>query len=469
MAGMTTTASHPENAARRIGVIGGGFTGTTLAVQLARHLGAAADIFLFERSGEFGQGVAYATTNDRHLLNVPAGNMSAVDGDAGHFLRWLKEAGYPGGADTFVKRGLYGSYLKDFLGRCRHVTKVAEEVVRLDLDGAGVMLRQARGRSVRVDQAVLCVGNFLPAPAVERRMARASRSRYLVDPWNGRGLAAVGSDETVVLVGSGLTMIDVVLDLQSRGHRGRIVALSRHGLLPNAHGPTGTPRARVEWPDVPASSMALFRAVRSAAAEEARLGGDWRSVVDSLRPHTQSLWQGLSTKERHRFLRHLKPYWEVHRHRLAPMVASQIERLRRDGHLSVVAGRVREVAAAPQGVHVRIRERASTVVRGIDAGWIINCSGPALDYESVGDPLMRSMFKAGRARRGPLALGLDVDDRYRLIDAAGVPSPRLFAIGPPLRGVLWETTAVPDIRRQCAMLAETISRIGVPGAGDRCI
>lgn len=456
------------SSARRIGVIGGGFTGTALAVQLAEHLGAAADIFLFERSGEFGQGVAYATTNDRHLLNVPAGNMSAVDGDAGHFLRWLKEAGYPGGAETFVRRGLYGSYLKDLLGRCHRVTKVAAEVVRLDLDAGGVVHRPAHGRSVRVDQAVLCVGNFLPASPVERRMAKAGRSRYLADPWDGHELAAIGAGETIVLVGSGLTMVDVALDLQSRGHRGKLVALSRRGLLPNAHGLAGALRTRVGWPEVPASARALFRAVRSAVVEEVRLGGDWRSIVDSLRPHTQSLWQGLSTTERRRFLRHLKPYWEVHRHRLAPLVASQIERLRRDGRLLVMAGRVREVAAAAQGVQVRIRERGKRAAARIDAGWIVNCSGPALDYESVDDRLMRSMFRAGQVRRGPLMLGLDVDDRYRLIDAAGVASPRLFAIGPPLRGVLWETTAVPDIRRQCAALAKTISRMGASSAPDQC-
>ncbi|MBI2740831.1 MAG: FAD/NAD(P)-binding protein [Rhodospirillales bacterium] len=461
---MTTTSSRPEKAGRRIAVIGAGFTGTTLAVQLAERFGATADIFLFERSGEFGQGVAYATTNDRHLLNVPAGNMSAVEGDTGHFLRWLKEAGYPGGPETFVKRGLYGSYLKDLLDRCRRITKVTTEVVRLDLDADAVVLRSARGRRIRVDQAVLCIGNFLPASPVERRMARASRPRYLANPWNGRELAAVGAEETVVLIGSGLTMIDVVLDLQSRGHRGRLVALSRHGLLPNDHSPAGRPRTRIGWPEVPASAMALLCAVRSTVAEEARLGGNWRSIVDSLRPYTQTLWQGLSIAERRRFLRHLKPYWEVHRHRLAPLVASQIERLRRDGRLQVVAAHVREVVAAAQGVQVKIRERGSRLVRRIDAGWIVNCSGPALDYERVGDPLMRSMFKAGRVRHGPLLLGLDVDDHYRLIDAAGVASPRLFAIGPPLRGVLWETTAVPDIRRQCAVLAEMIGGLEVSAA-----
>lgn len=449
-------------------MIGGGFTGTTLSVQLADRLGASADVFLFDRSGSFGEGVAYATTNDRHLLNVPAGNMSAFDGDPDHFLRWLKEAGYPGGGGSFVKRGLYGSYLKDILGHSRHVTRIAGEVVRIEPEAGGVVLRPSHGRSLRVDRAVLCVGNFLPASPVERRVARAGRSRYIANPWSSHDLDAVGADETVLMVGSGLTMIDVVLDLQSRGHRGMLVTVSRHGLLPAAHGQVGPPTTSVAWREVPGSVMALSRSVRSAVEEESRVGGDWRNVVDSLRPHTQSLWQGLPTAERRRFLRHLKPYWEIHRHRLAPEVADQIDRLRIDGRLRVVAGHVREVVAGPQGVRMLVRERGSRAVLRIDGGWIVNCSGPALDYRRIGDPLLRSLFKAGQVRAGPLSLGFDVDDQCRLIDAAGVASQRLFAIGPPLRGVLWETTAVPDIRRQCARLSETIVSMVVSGACSEC-
>lgn len=453
---------------RRIGVIGAGFTGATLAVRLAEHPDPA-EIFLFDRSGTFGEGIAYATTNERHLLNVPAGNMSALDGDPAHFLRWLDEMGYPAAANSFLRRGLYGAYLKDVLGRCHRITRINAEVRHLDLDADGIVLRPFRGRSLRVDQAVLCVGNFPPASPVERRMERSCRPRYVANPWDAHDLDAIGIDEAVVMVGSGLTMIDVVLDLDSRGHRGPLIALSRHGLLPAAHRPAASLHASIAWQEVPASTRALLRAVRLAVVDETRRGGDWRSVIDSLRPHTQALWRALPVPERRRFLRHLKPYWEIHRHRLAPEIAGRIERLQREGRLRLMAGRVREVIAGPQGVQLRVRERGGKAVHRIDAGWIVNCSGPALDYEHVADPLMRSLFKSGLVRPGPLSLGLDVDDDYRVIDAAGVPSARLFALGPPLRGVLWETTAVPDIRRQCAALADALNLAGVSSARHECI
>lgn len=453
---------------RRVGVIGAGFTGTMLAIQLAERLGDAAEIVLIDRDDAFGRGIAFAAGNDCHVLNVAAGNMGAYDGDPAHFLEWLKQAGFPGEKGSFLRRGLYGSYLRDLLERYPGITRLTGEVRKIEVDGQGAVLRFTHGPRIRVDQAALCIGNLPPASPVERRIARACHPRFLANPWQTGGLAAVGEQETVVLVGTGLTMVDVTLDLQSRGHRGTVTALSRHGLLPTAHRPSAPLERAVDWQQVPASALALLRSIRATIKD-----GNWRSVIDSLRPHTQALWQRLPLAERRRFMRHLKPYWEIHRHRLAPEVAERLERLKVEGRLAVVAGRVREVVAGPAGIRVMVRERGQKGVHAIEAGWIVNCSGPALDYEGAGDPLLRSLFKAGRLRPGPLALGLDVDSEFRLIDANGLPSPRLFAIGPPLRGVLWETTAVPDIRRQCAELAETIARtpheVGRPGAGSACL
>lgn len=427
------------------------------AVHLAQRLGASAEIHLFERGDAFARGIAYGTRNERLLLNVAVAGMSAHEGDPGHFLRWLEGAGHAVAANTFLPRCLYGAYLQDVLGRCPGITAVTAEVRKLAVDGEGVGLDLSDGRRVRVDHAVLCVGNFPPVSPVERRLARACRPRYITNPWSDEGPAAIGEQDGVVLVGTGLTMVDIVLALDGRGHRGPLTALSRHGLLPAAHRATDPSDAGFRLDDMPTSMTALFRLVREAAREEVRRGGDWRSVVDALRPHTQALWRRLPLVERRRFLRHVKSYWEVHRHRLAPEVADRMERLRREGRLAVVAGHVREVAPGPEGIRVVLRRRGERHLQTVDAGWIVNCSGPALDYKRIVDPLLRSLFKAGLVRPGPLSLGLDVTDDYRLIDAAGRASPRLFALGPPLRGVLWETTAVPDIRRQCSALAELIA------------
>lgn len=441
-----------------IAVIGAGFAGTVLAAQLARRLGPDAGIVLFDRGNAFARGVAYATTNPRHLLNVPAGRMSALADAPDDFLDWLDRAGHAAEAGSFMPRGLYGDYLQDLLDRTPGVARVAKEVRRIVPDGGGgFVLHLAGGGRRRTGKAVLCTGNFLPASPVERRMARAARPRYVANPWDWGVFGPIGRDERVVLVGSNLTMVDVALELCERGHRGELVALSRHGLLPQAHAPAPAPKQPVDWDTVPHTASALLRALQEAVEREAASGGDWRAVVDSIRPHTQMLWRAAPVEERRRFLRHLKPYWEVHRHRLAPAVARELATLREEGRLTVLAARVREVAAREEGITVTVRERGQHTMRRIEAGWIVNCSGPAVDYARTADPLVRALLDAGQARPGPLALGLDVDAAFRLIDQAGRAQANLSAIGPPIRGALWETTAVPEIRGQCAALAERLA------------
>ena len=451
---MSRTRTPPH---RRIGVIGAGFTGTLLAAQLAERLGGSAEIILFDRSGTFGRGIAYVTANPCHLLNVAAGNMSAFEDTPGHFVDWLTTAGHLDAPSDFVGRGVYGGYLEAVLDRCPNVVRVAAEVRRVAVDEAGAVIHRSPGRPLRVDNVVLCIGNLPPLSPVERRMASACQERHIANPWNWVALASIGESESVVLVGTSLTMVDVALELQARGHRGSLLAVSRHGLLPQPHRANRLLGDPVSWPDAVPSALALLRTLRRAAREEIERGGDWRSVVDSLRPHTQALWRRLPQEERSRFLRHLKAQWEVHRHRLAPAVAGAVDRLKQDGRLTVVAGRVRQVLPGPEGLRVVLRERGRGALWTVDAGWIVNCSGPAGDYRRAGDPLVRALFKAGLARPGPSTIGLDVDDAYRILDASGAPSPRLSCIGPPIRGVLWETTAVPDIRRQCRILAERLA------------
>jgi uncharacterized NAD(P)/FAD-binding protein YdhS len=448
---------------RAIAVIGGGFAGSMLALQLARRAGAGSgrggEILLFDRGGSFGRGVAYATTNPRHLLNVPAGRMSALADDPDDFLCWLRQTGHAVETGDFIGRGLYGDYLQARLDGTEGIVRVPSEVRRIAPQDDGFVLHLPGGGRRKVDKAVLCTGNFLPASPVERRLARAARPRYIANPWDWSAFEAIGPDERVVLVGSNLTMVDVALELRERGHRGELIALSRHGLLPHAHGPTPAPQQPVDWDTVPHEASALLRALRDAVEREAATGGDWRGVVDSMRPHTQMLWRAAPVEERRRFLRHIKPYWEVHRHRLAPAVARELAALRAEGRLSVLAGHVREVAASDTGIVVTVRERGRELrtKRRIEAGWIVNCSGPAVDYTRTADPLMRGLLDGGQARPGPATLGLDVDADYRLIDAAGHAQPHLSAIGPPIRGALWETTAVPEIRGQCAAVAERLA------------
>ena len=257
----------------------------------------------------------------------------------------------------------------------------------------------------------------------------------------------------MLLIGSGLTMIDVCLALLDQGFKGPIIALSRRGLLPHPHGAA----ARWEGLRLDAEDRrslaslcgAMRREVRRAAAE----GFDWRAVVDALRPHTQLLWQELAPADKQRFLRHLRSWWEIHRHRIAPSVAAQIEAARERGALRILSGRLEGIEPAGDGLLATWRPRGADTSRQLRAQRIINCSGPETDYERVGDSLVAQLVEAGLARPDPYRLGLHATDQGALIGGDGRPSRRLFGAGPIVRGALWEIVSVPEIRSQAEQVA----------------
>jgi uncharacterized NAD(P)/FAD-binding protein YdhS len=447
------------------GIVGGGFTGTMLAVHLIEQSSVPVRILLFDRAAAFGSGVAYSTPNAKHLLNVRVTNMSAYDSRPEHFVEWL-ESNPPEsdaeGRGAFVSRGLYGRYLRSTLSACldahpaSSMLGVDAEVVSLTADRESVELQTSDGARHRVDRVALCVGNFPPALPVKPQTGAAGEARYIANPWSG-GLAQIGENDKVVLVGTGLTMVDVALDLNSRGHKGRIAAVSRRGFLPLPHRDVSPYPAFLAPRSLPTTISGLMRAVRREVATAAANGVDWRAVLDSMRPLTQALWRGLSTAERRRFLRHVRSYWEVHRHRVAQPVAAEIEALLRSGRLVVMAGRLQDVELGEKGVCMTVKVRGEKTVRRIEGKWLVNCSGPQLDYDRISDPLIRSLFDRGLARPDPLSLGLDLGEDYRLVGKDGIASEVLFALGPPIRGNLWETTAVPDIRKQCEAVARYLT------------
>ena len=453
---------------RSVGIVGAGFTGTMLAVHLIELSRVPLRVILFDRTATFGNGTAYATPNAKHLLNVRVGNMSAYDADPDHFVRWLGEqkeacAG-PQSRRAFVSRGTYGRYLRATLEAARFqassrasVVEVGAEVSSLRAGEQSVELASADGRRFDVDCVALCIGNLPPQLPVEARAMPGNLGCYVANPWTADVLSRIGNEDSVVLVGTGLTMVDVVLELRSRSHKGRLTALSRRGFLPMAHMDTQPYPPFLPADRLPPTVRKLFRAVRREVEAAAQRGVDWRSVIDALRPQTQALWRNLPLDERRRFLRHVRPYWEVHRHRVSPAVAAEIAGLQRSGELSIVAARIVALEADGNGFSLGIHSRDHDGVRHLSGNWLVNCSGPQLDYGRIRDPLIGSLFASGMARPDPLRLGLDVTDDYRLVDKTGVAAACLFALGPPIRGSLWESTAVPDIRKQCEALARHLA------------
>jgi uncharacterized NAD(P)/FAD-binding protein YdhS len=460
---------------RTIAVVGGGASGVLTAVQLLRHPSdQPRTVVLIDRRATLGTGTAFGTRRPCHRLNVPAACMSAFPDDPGHFLAWARERDPSVTAATFVSRSIYGEYLRHVLRDeaselvpNRHLCPVTGEVESIEVSESGggtVWMRD--GAAVQADAVVLALGNLPPTnPAVDDPTFYES-ARYTRDPWAPGAIDAIPVDEPVLLIGTGLTAVDVVLSLEARGHRDVVRAVSRHGLVPHAHRVEApNPPLPIALDDVLAARTAreLLHAVRAAVRDADARGGEWRDVVDALRPHVQGIWQSLGETEQRRFVAHVARYWEVHRHRLAPEVARTFDALLANGTFRVTRGRLVGFAETDAGVDVSIRtpERTLEVVR---VGHVVNCTGPRYGIVGADEPAIDSLTAAGRARPGPLGLGLDVDDRGAVLDAAGRASTVLFALGALRRGNLWESTAIPEIRAQAADLATVLLAEGQPAA-----
>lgn len=452
---------------RRIAIIGGGFSGSLLAVQLLRSTTPDERILLIERNAAFGRGVAYATGNDSHLLNVRAGNMSAFSHMPDHFLDWLHrhpEAGSGGivtTADrlTFVSRRLYGTYIQDILtseiagqSGAPRLGLVADEAVALHDTGGGYRVEVAGGRQYDADIAVLAVGNF---------PAQGDEPGYIANPWDPQALAGLPRESGVLLVGTGLTMIDTVISLLDQNHAGPILAISRRGLLPRTHAAVTAIKPILPAATAPRSVSALMRRIRQAVDRAAAGGDDWRAVVDSLRPDTRDLWRNLPAAEKRRFLRHVRPWWDVHRHRMAPSVAVRIEAARSSGQLTIRRARLGRLARKGRAIDAELLPVFGAPPLHILVDRVVNCAGPLGQVEEIPSPLIRRLLEEGLVRPDPLGIGLDVTGEGAVIDRENRISRRLYAVGPITRGVFWEATAVPDIRLHCEALARHVAELAL--------
>jgi uncharacterized NAD(P)/FAD-binding protein YdhS len=439
---------------RHVAIVGAGFSGTLQAINLLRHDGPSAT--LIERAPVPGEGLAYGAAYPDHVLNVRAANMSALPDDPDHFVRWLAENGEGDAGATFVQRVTYGTYLRDLLARALasggdRLKVVHGDVTDVVRSGDGARVSLADGATIAADTAVLAVGNLPPHDPPGFAGAGLSDERYKSDPWDRSVPLGLSDDDTVLLIGTGLTMVDIALLLDSSGFKGRIVALSRRGLVPHRHDSPGPMVPKLaERPVAPPSDL-----VRRVRERGDAIG--WRNAVDELRPYTQAMWANGSDADRARFLRHLRPWWDVHRHRLAPSVADRLAAMQARGQLEIVAGKTISAVEDAGGIDVSWRRRGSDSPETLTAQRIINCTGPQGDLTRTTEPLLAALQQRGVIRPDPAHLGLDVDSRAQTIAADGTSNDWLYALGPMTRGAFWEIVAVPDIRQQTWNLARRLS------------
>ena len=456
-------ASGTKETGRTIAVIGAGFSGALTTLHLLKHCTPEDRILLIEKNQHFGLGLAYSTGNPNHLLNVRASNMSAFADQPDDFVKWLQhlppeEAAKlheTPGPNSFVPRGLYGRYIQQLLGdRIWHpdndlnVFLVTDEAVALHRrqtakqDGHAWEVELAVGRRLAADLVILAIGNF---PA-----ARAQPGIFK-DPWHPQALDKLEPTAPVLLLGTGLTMVDTVISLLDRGHRGPIHAVSRRGQLPRVHGAVAQPW-RFAQPPQAHSLRQLVREIRATIRQAAAEGVDWRAVIDGLRPHTQRLWLDMPIAERQRFLRHLRPWWDVHRHRAAPRIHARITDAIDRGQLIITAARLGKITPCIGTVEVEMTAKSGGTNK-LNVERVIDCTGLQSDCAKLDSPLIKQLLADGHIQPDQLRLGIETDVTGAAIDARSHISDDLFVVGPMTKGTFWEIVAVPDIRRACEQLA----------------
>jgi len=456
-------SSQNESAEGRIAIIGGGFSGSLVAINLLQNATKPLRIQLIERSSEVGRGVAYGTQVDCHLLNVPAGNMSALIDQPDHFLNWLQRNGYEQvTASSFVPRRVYGNYVQALLQEAQknasadvQLQQITDEAIAIETTTNEIKISLVSGQSLSVQKAVLAWGNF--PPSLPKSLTNWENcDRYVKDAWSADAFCDLNSEDSLLLVGTGLTMVDVVVALHQKGFSGQIYAISRHGLIPKAHKLITSEPPFIDLETVPKSTRKLLHLVREEMRSIMTQGKDWRVAIDSLRPITQQLWQALSLPEQKRFLRHVKAYWEVHRHRIAEEIAEVLNTIRQSGQLIYYAGRIQSCREFKNQVAVTIRERGTQRDKALLVDRILNCTGSNCNYHQLQHPLLTNLKSQGLMLVHTLSLGIETAANGALIDANGNISELLYTLGTPRKGNLWETIAVPEIRVQAAYEAQEL-------------
>ena len=455
---------------KTVAIIGGGFTGTMTAVNLSRLSNQPLRVVIVNAKRALARGTAYGTRRTEHLLNVAARNMSALPDRPTHFVDWLRsryeysETPDEELREMFAPRRVYGDYLRSLLASCMtpidsrcqvQIDTVNDEAVDVVAgDDGGVNVVVSSGDSFDADRVVLATGNQPPGSFPSASPLRYD-PRYRSDPWDEWLSRLPPPGGTVVLLGTGLTMVDIVLTLADIGWEGKIVAVSRNGRLPKSHF-RGIAYEDFVSDDADSLGLAGLRQLVQRHCERLKqMSQNPAIAIDTLRPHTQRLWRSLSKEDKQDFLRHDVAEWNVTRHRIAASIHSRMTDALDAGRLQVIAGTIEKLIPGEQQIDVVLHDADGN--QFTQAGdLIINCTGPQLHFSKTGLPLFASLLRKGLVVTDELDMGIRVDEDFAAIEKDGQPSNTLFAIGPLLRGSLWETTAVPELRGQAMRVAEIL-------------
>ncbi|ERO63484.1 FAD/NAD(P)-binding protein [Pseudomonas piscis] len=449
-------------------IVGGGFSGTLTAIHLLRATAdQAVAITLIDPASTPGRGLAYRGNDDNLLLNVPAGNMSAFADEPSHFVDFCQQIDPSINVGSFVSRRLYGRYLQLNLQRAmsaaaERLSFVQDQVCALQSqpNQAGFTVQLASGRYLAAQHVVLALGHQVPGfplPLPPKEFEK------VIEPWDFQRMSQLPGNAPILILGTGHTAVDALFQLTQQGQHRRIWMLSRHGLLPHAHRLNPVPPPASQYPaylgETPLRVRTLLRELRKEIARKALAGCDWRDVLNQLRPHTPRLWQAMPLVERQRFLRHGMAFWDIHRHRLAPLSADRLQALQESDDVQVLGGRLTDVRATSHGMlQVQFRARCQPREQSLEVAAIINCTGPRMSIGSHSSPLLQQLARDGLLVPDANNLGVLIDDHYQPTCSSGRATPGLWYVGPMLKAQHWEAIAVPELRGHTQRLAQYLAR-----------
>lgn len=457
-----------------LAIIGGGASGILLLLHTLHQTKGTFSVILFNNGYPLAKGVAYSTKDAAHLLNVRAGRMSAYADHPEHFVEWVRlQPEYPSvlGPDTdndaFIPRYLYGRYLKETFDKALenlpkgfHL-KIEQVTVTDILKSENYILTSSEGTRYTAANVALCTGIEAPSglPGIKDL---PTDERIHINPWMPQ-LPAIDRQKDVLLIGTGLTMVDHVLSLLNSGFTGRIIALSRHGQLPMAHPEHKQSFKKDHQFSPPDDLLTLFSIIRQRIKEHPDPQGWEEPVLEDIRPYTQQLWYRYSAEEKAQFLRHLQHLWSKLRHRIPYPVFLQLDKAVKEKRLLLIGGKLEQVIPHETGIDIRVQKRKSGEKTIYTVQRIFNCIGPVLDVEQSTNPLIRSLASKGYIRNSASKLGPDATPEGKLINQQGEVNEQLFLLGPPMRGVIWEAVAVPEIRIGAKQIAAFVhERINAP-------
>lgn len=449
-------------------VVGGGFTGAAVALHLARANGGSRPrrIVVFEPRQNPGAGLAYGTSEPTHRINVPAIKMSLYPDDPEGFQRYVEQRDIAGSdpesldaaGQAFLRRSVFGAYVAEELAP--HLASGAivhrrEKVFSVRRQGPRWLVEGEAGDPVLADAVVLAVSH--PEPSLPRALqGLRGHPGLIVEGARAASLDAIGAEDRVLVIGNGLTAADVIATLDRRGHTGPIIAISRRGLRSKGH-PAAPQEAFGDFLSPASTSAAqLVKRVRATVREAAAMGLSWHAVLDAVRQQGQQVWRALPVAERRRIVRHMRPYWDVHRFRIAPQVEKVLDRAVAAGRLRILAASLQAARAGPDGIYVTLRRKGGAEPGETVVDSVVVTTGPAHGAILESQAFLRGLREEGHLKPCETGLGIACDELSRAIDVAGRPADNLFIAGPLARGTFGELMGLPQVSDHAFAVAQTV-------------